>query len=218
MVEFQDTAGNWHTATSWPPAADEVTLHLSGTSLIESAEDVEDSRQAFVTAAGVEPGATCGPHQAFYVSAPLKEDAVLAGYFNANLTVTSSQPGGNLVAVLRHLPSAALPCGVDGSDYLSLFENSGETAVGRLQMDLRHWKTPGKHRDFPVLQPTTVKAPSGPFAAFVPKGHRLVLFIAGGSGELEPDQFQPAIAISTGRKLAGSIRIPVVKGDLRFGG
>jgi hypothetical protein len=145
----------------------------------------------------------------------LREDVVLAGYFKANLTVTSSQPGGNLVAVLRHLPSQ-IPCGVDGSDFQSLLDDTPETAVGRVQMDLRHWKTPGRHRDFPVLQSTTVKAPSGPFAAFVPAGDRLVLFIGGGSGELEPDQFQPAVTISTGSGLAGSIRIPVVKGDLRF--
>ena len=43
------------------------------------------------------------------------------------------------------------------------------------------------------------------------------MFIAGGSTELEPDQFQPAITISAGPKLVGSIKIPVVEGELRFG-
>jgi predicted acyl esterase len=217
IVEFQDTAGKWHVASSWPPKGDHATLHLSGNALVSSARDVESSQQAFVTAAGVEPGLTCGPHQAVYVSPPLKEDVVVAGYFKSDLTVTSSQPGGNLVAVLRHLPSEP-SCGVDGSDYQSLLDETPETAVGRLQMDLRHWKTPGKHRDFPVLEPTRVQAPSGPFAASVPAGHRLVLFVAGGSGELEPDQFQPALTISTGKRLKGSIRIPVVKGELTFRG
>ncbi|HEV2756488.1 MAG TPA: hypothetical protein VG318_12025 [Actinomycetota bacterium] len=41
---------------------------------------------------------------------------------------------------------------------------------------------------------------------------------AGGSMELEPDAFRPQIVISTGKGLAGSIEIPVVSGDLRFGG
>lgn len=68
-----------------------------------------------------------------------------------------------------------------------------------------------------MLLPARISKPSGPFAVFVPKGDHLVLFIGGGSGELEPDQFQPTITISTGDGLAGSIRIPVVKGKLRFG-
>jgi len=215
VVEYQDTADGWHTADSWPPTADEETLRLSGTSLVASPKQVEESQQAFITAAGVEPGLTCGAHQASFVSPPLKKDVVLAGYFDASLTVTSSLPGGNLTAVLRHLPADA-SCEPDVSDYRSMTEDVPESAVGHLQMDLRHWKTPGEHRDFPLLEATTVKAPSGPFAAAVPAGHRLVLFIAGGSGELEPDQFQPALTISTGKKLAGSIKIPVVEGNLRF--
>ena len=218
VVEFQDTAGDWHTADSWPPRAKTETLHLTGSSLVERAKDVAGSQQAFVTAPGVEPGLTCGGHQAFYVSEPVEEDVVLAGYFKVNLTVTSSMPGGNLVAVLRHVPSE-LPCEPDTSDLQSmLYLDSYESAVGRMQMDLRHWKTHGEHQDFPILEQTKVCEPSGPFASFVPKGHRLALFIAGGSMELEPDPFQPQIVISTGKDLAGSIEIPVVEGDLRFGG
>lgn len=218
VVEFQDTAGDWHTAGSWPPRAKTETLHLTGTSLVDGAKDVSSSQQAFVTAPGVEPGLTCGGHQAFYVSAPVKEDVVLAGYFKVNLNVTSTMPGGNLVAVLRHVPSE-LPCEPDTSDLQSmLYLDNYESAVGRMQMDLRHWKTHGHHQAFPIAEPTKVCEPSGPFAASVPKGHRLALFIAGGSMELEPDQFQPQIVISTGKDLAGSIEIPVVEGDLRFGG
>ncbi|MGH3117162.1 MAG: CocE/NonD family hydrolase C-terminal non-catalytic domain-containing protein, partial [Gaiellales bacterium] len=217
LVEFQDTANNWHTADSWPPNARTETLHLSGTSLVRSKNDVGDSNQAFTSAPGVEPGLSCGGHQAFYVSEPLKEDVVLAGYFDVNLTVTSSMPGGNLVAVLRHVPSE-LPCDPDLSDPMSmLYIDDYESAVGRMQMDLRHWKHHGEHTDFPIGQATAVREPSGPFAAFVPKGHRLVLFIAGGSMELEPDPFHSQIVISTGKGLVGSIEIPVVDGDLVFG-
>lgn len=217
LVEFQDTAGKWHTADSWPPKAKTEKLYLTGTSLVERSKDVEASQQAFQSVPGVEPGLTCGGHQAFYVSPPVKEDVVLAGYFDIDLTVTSSLPGGNLVGVLRHVPSE-LPCEPDASDPLSmLYVDEYESAVGRMQMDLRHWKSQGKSRDFPVAEPTRVSEPSGPFAAFVPKGHRLALFIAGGSMELEPDQFQSLITISTGDDAAGSIEIPVVKGDLRFG-
>jgi predicted acyl esterase len=218
VVDFQDTAGNWHTADSWPAKATTEKLYLSGTSLVEKSKDVEATQQAFQSVPGVEPGLTCGGHQAFYVSPPVEEDVVLAGYFDIDLTVTSSLPGGNLVAVLRHVPSE-LPCEPDASDPLSMtYTDPYESAVGRMQMDLRHWETHGEHQDFPIAEPTRVREPSGPFAAFVPKGHRLALFIAGGSLELEPDPFQSLIAISTGDKAAGSISIPVVEGDLRFGG
>ena len=47
----------------------------------------------------------------------------------------------------------------------------------------------------PVAHPTRVQEPSGRFAAF-----------------------QPHIVTGTGKGLAGSIDIPVVEGDLRFGG
>lgn len=219
VVEFQDTAYTWHTADSWPPDAKTTTLHLSATSLVESPRDVDDSRQAFTTAAGVEPGLTCGAHQVFYVSEPVAEDVVLAGYFDIDLSVTSSMPGGNLVATLRHVDSE-FPCEPDNSDLESmLYMSEYESAVGRMQMDLRHWKKHGESQNFPVGQATRVREPSGPFAASVPKGHRLALFIAGGSMELEPDAlFQPQIVISTGKGLAGSIELPVVEGGLRFGG
>lgn len=218
LVEFQDTANNWHTADAWPPRAKKARLYLSGNELISNKKEVGDSQQAFATVPLAEPGLTCGGHQAFYVSPPVEEDVVLAGYFDIDLSVTSSLPGGNLVAVLRHVPSE-LPCDPDTSDAQSmLYVDEYESAVGRMQMDLRHWKTHGSHQDFPIATATRVREPSGPFASFVPKGHRLALFIAGGSMELEPDLFQPALVISTGGGLTGSIEIPVVSGELRFGG
>jgi predicted acyl esterase len=217
IVEFQDTANNWHVAESWPPSAPRETLHLTGRSLVTSRKGVEPTESVFTSAPGVEPGLVCGAHQAVYVSPPLAEDVVLAGYFDIDLTVTSSMPGGNLVAVLRHVTEEN-PCGPDTSDAQSmLYMDPYESAVGRLQMDLRHWRKHGQSRDFPILEPTRVREPSGPFAAYVPAGHRLALFVAGGSMELEPDAFQSQIVISTGPDLAGSIEIPVVRGDLRFG-
>ncbi len=217
LVEFEDTAGEWHVADSWPPDATSEKLYITGTSLTSDAGSVESTQQAFETVPGVEPGLSCGGHQAFYVSPPLEEDVVMAGYFEIDLTVTSTLPGGNLVVVLRHVPSE-LPCEPDATDPLSmLYVDEYESAVGRMQMDLRHWKTHGRHQDFPVASPTQVLQTSGPFASFVPKGHRLALFIAGGSLELEPDPFQSSIVITTGKGIAGSIELPVVKGVLRFG-
>jgi hypothetical protein len=67
-----------------------------------------------------------------------------------------------------------------------------------------------------VLAPTPITARSTPFASRVPKGRRLILSIGGGSAELQPDQLQPALTVTTGPGLAGSIALPLVDGRLGF--
>jgi predicted acyl esterase len=136
-----------------------------------------------------------------YVSPPLAEDVVVAGNIGFDLEVTSSAPGGNLVAVLRHTAG-------DGScDELI----TGAADVGRAMLDLRHWASPGASRPFPVNRATRVNVPGQPAAVRVPSGHRLVLGVSGGAIELEPDPLHPLLSIG-----GGSLRIPVVEGRLRF--
>ena len=152
------------------------------------------------------PALACGGHQAYYVSPPLKEDVVSRATSRRDLTVTSTQPGGNLVAILRHLPSE-VPCEPDASDPLSMLyrpsrDRSRPHADGSSSLE-----DPRRAPGLPVLEPTRVRVPSGPFAAFVPAGDSLVLFIGGGSAELEPDPFQPVIAITHGQ---GSSQAPSV--------
>lgn len=205
VVEYEDTAGEWHTAPSWPPPHSHQRLLLSASRLVDKTRDVVASEATFATA-DLDPGSACGPHQALYVSTPLERDLLLAGNFQARLTVTSTLPGGNLTAFLRHTPG-------DGSCQ-DVAENS--RAVGRVQLDLRHWDEAGRSRDFPVDTPTMVDVPSQPLASFVPRGHRLVLAVGGGSQELEPDPLRPILTISTGRAVAGELVLPVVEGPLRF--
>ena len=66
-----------------------------------------------------------------------------------------------------------------------------------------------------VLTPETTPFEATASDGVVLRGH---VTIPEGSMELQPDQFQSQILISTGKKLAGSIDIPVVQGDLRFEG
>jgi hypothetical protein len=67
-----------------------------------------------------------------------------------------------------------------------------------------------------VLAPTPITARSTPFASRVEKGRRLILSIGGGSGELQPDQLEPALTVTTGPGVAGSLDLPLVEGRLAF--
>jgi predicted acyl esterase len=200
QVEYQDDSGAWHTTDRWPPASRNATIRLDAGRLDEDPASVP-AAQTFQTHPTAEPGTEAGPYQATYVSAPLRDDVMLAGNFTLSTTVTSTLPGGNLVAVLRQ--------GVGSS------ETPGQE-IARVQLDLGHWLNSGHSRPFPVLAPTPITARSTPFASRVPKGRRLILSIGGGSAELQPDQLQPALTVTTGPGLAGSIALPLVDGRLGF--
>jgi hypothetical protein len=47
-------------------------------------------------------------------------------------------------------------------------------------------------------------------------GQRLVLAVGGGARELFPDARKPALTVSTGPGLEGSLDLPVTEGTLRF--
>jgi predicted acyl esterase len=142
-----------------------------------------------------------------YVSPPLKQEIRVAGYFSADLTVSSNLSGGNLVATLYHTSSrgscAELASGAPGS--------------GRIELNLRHWQQPGTSRPFPIGTPTRVTVTSLPLATVIPAGDRLVLAIGATSAELLPDRFKPRITVATGDQLPGSLWLPVVTGRLEFG-
>ncbi|MGH2970115.1 MAG: CocE/NonD family hydrolase C-terminal non-catalytic domain-containing protein, partial [Solirubrobacteraceae bacterium] len=157
-------------------------------------------------AGGPGNGPVCGPHQLIYSSPPLAEDVLVAGNFDVDLSLTSTQPGGNLVATLYHTPGDA--------SCADVFARAQD--AGRAQLDLRHWREQGASRDFPVGERTRVSADSLPLAARIPAGHRLVLAIGSGSAEIEPDPLKPRIAVETGRGLPGSLELPVVDGRLSF--
>ncbi len=103
VVEYQDISGAWHTASRWPPSGDRARVYLSDGTLVADRGQVRSSAAAFQSTS-VDPGYLCGPHQALYTSPPLAEDVLLAGNFSLDTSVTSTLPGGNLVAVLYHVP------------------------------------------------------------------------------------------------------------------
>ena len=200
-VEYQDDADRWHLTDRWPPRSRDVSLYLDG-GAIGREPAATAAAQTFQTHPTAEPGTEDGPYQATFVSPPLERDVLLAGNFTLRLTLTSTLPGGNLVAVLRQWrPGADMP----GED------------IARVQLDLGHWKSTGHSRPFPVLTPTVLTARSTPFASRVLKGSRLTLSIGGGSAELQPDHLQPALTVSTGPGSPGALELPVVHGGLEIG-
>lgn len=211
VFEFQDDGNAWHTSTSWPPpTVSRPKLFLSGESLLTSQAKVEPSSKTFLSSP-IDPGTTCGvgdgDHQALFASPPVRRDATLAGNFELRTTLASSSPGGNFAAVLYQTSG-------DGS-CIDLSTNGFE--VGRIQLDLRHGKTPGKGQDFPTGTSTVVKFRSEPLASELAEGERLVLAVGGGSSHLLPDAYQPQLTISTGPGIPGLLELPVVKGRLVFG-
>ena len=208
VVEYQDDALDWHVADRWPPRARTRTLRLSGSGLVADGETPQSVDATFQSADN-DPGlktappddqvrlynSTCGPHQALFASEPLAADTLLAGNFDLDLELTSTLPGGNLSVFLWRTTG-------DGS-----CPDDTATWFGRALMDLRHWDTPGRSKDFPVGVPTRVQFRSHPFAARMRAGERIVLAIGGGSSELEPDPRHPLITVT-----GGSVALPVVGG------
>lgn len=211
LVEYQDDIDErWHSAKRWPPPAEPQTLRLSATELVPAGEPVDKVDASFLSA-DVDPGlkageqddsgriygSICGPHQVLFESAPLKADALLAGYASFDLELTSDQPGGNLSVFLWRTTG-------DGT-----CPDLSATFFNRALMDLRHFKEAGNSEDFPVGVPTRVSLEGQAMAANVKQGERIVVAIGGGSSELEPDLKHPRITIT-----GGSVRLPVVTGEV----
>ncbi|HEV2814150.1 MAG TPA: CocE/NonD family hydrolase [Solirubrobacteraceae bacterium] len=204
VVEYQDDTMEWHTADRWPPRSRPAVVRLSGSKVVPDGERVEPADRTFGSVdvdpgPNVEPGnpriaaAVCGPHQALWVSEPLAEDALLAGNFEVDLELSSTQPGGNFaVFVWKTSGSGGCP-------------DSKASTVGRAMLDLRHWHTEGQSRDFPVSERTTFTLTSHPFASRLHKGERLVVAAGGGAVEMTPDQRKPMLTLH-----AATFRLPVV--------
>jgi hypothetical protein len=185
-------------------------VRLSGNKVVPDGTPVQPADQTFVSA-DIDPGinveagdpryavAACGPYQGLYVSQPVAEDALLAGNFEVDVTLTSTLLGGNFAVFVWKTAG-------DGS-----CPDPQATVAARAMMDLRHWLVEGRSHDFPIGLPTTFTLRSQPFASQLRKGERLVVAVGGGAVEITPDPLHPLLTVN-----AGTFRIPVVSGELRF--
>lgn len=214
VVDYQDKQGTWHRADAWPPSANETRLFLSDGTLVTDEDDIAASQQAFqVTDDDPRPD-TCPGDKALYVSPPLAEDVLLAGNYHANLTVTSTQPDGQVSVFLWHVDElASCPTAPDPFPLLDYPKE-----VSRAISDLSHRGHLEQGEPFPVGQPGQLAMSSHPFAAQVSAGERLVLAVTGGAVEVSPSPAHPQIVVQTGDSIEATVDLPVVEGQLVFEG
>ncbi|MDX1611167.1 MAG: CocE/NonD family hydrolase [Candidatus Thermoplasmatota archaeon] len=216
VVEYQDDRGTWHTSPTWPPASDEVVLHLSDGELVTDPAKVTSSSTTFTTpnlAKNYEAYPAPCADRAVYVSPPLAEDVLLAGNFHTNLTVEASAPNGNFVVWLWH-GEALLTC--DDVADAPLTGESDAFEVRRAVSDLAHRGYLEQGEPFPTSGSDVMAMKSYPLASHIPAGHRLMLVVAGHSSEIEPKPMQPAITVLTGDGADAWISLPLLEGKLAF--
>jgi pimeloyl-ACP methyl ester carboxylesterase len=191
VVEYQDDVGTWHTADRWPPSSTTRTQAISRGNFLSL--DIDPGlRLGGSDQFGRLFASACGPHQVLSVSEPVEEDMLLAGNFEAEVTLTNTLPGGNFSLFLWRSTKGTCP-------------DASASWFGRALMDLRHYATPGESRSFPTGRPTTFSLRSQPMAARLHRGERIVAAIGGGSLELEPDPLHPLVTVN-----GGTVRLPVI--------
>ncbi len=217
VVEYQDTAGNWHVANSWPPKGQEARLSLSNGRLAPSADDAVRSEQVFQSVDRRALPDDCPGGKALFVSPPLAEEVLIAGVYRANLTVSSTLPDGNFAANLWHMDgvwACGQAPGAQGRDHVDPPLEAHEVALAL--SDLRHRGHLEQGSDFPTQAPDVMRMTSESFATLVPAGAHLALAVGGGDPLLTDDPRKPILTVHTGPDVEGELVLNVVEGNLTF--
>ncbi len=206
VVDYQDTAGSWHEADRWPPAAAVEALHLGAGGLGTDATGAMSFRAASATTNSeplddLAPGDQdfqCGPFDdpgtvLAYVSEPVT--GTMAGNPYAILELESTRPGGDFRFELWATPNTDL-CEDPGANRM----------LSRGGVDLRFHKGGYTGTDFPTDTPTTVRVDLFSMAATL-KDHRLAVVL---KPSLEPtaQPWNPTITIHGSSQLV----LPFVEG------
>jgi putative CocE/NonD family hydrolase len=223
VVEYQDDRLAWHTTRQWPPPGGQHELLLSDGRLVSDPRDVRLGSQTF-TGVGApclrqcpdvesngsfnsitnsvwpdEHVDTCIANHVAYMSAPLTRDLRMAGNFELDLHLASTEPDGDLFAYLIESETGECP-------------DPDARILARAVIDLRHIHT-DRGDEFPTNDPQNVSIVSLPFAATAHAGTRLVLAIGGDGRELNlvPETAEATITIVTGNGAPGTIRLPIAR-------
>jgi predicted acyl esterase len=172
-VRFQDDAGRWHDAVSWPPQPDEA-LFIAGGALVDEAAPWSGSFLSVPPPPRAQTGAPrdhlCGtglPGTGLVLSTPpAATAAVLAGNPFLHLLVQSDQPGG-LVAAHVYRLRPGIPC-----------SESPLLTFGAA--DLRFHDGVFVGHDFPVGVPTAVRIDLNNVAAALQAGDTLAVVLSYG--------------------------------------
>jgi predicted acyl esterase len=229
VVEYQDDRLAWHTTRQWPPPGGQHELLLSDGGLVSDPREVLSGSKTFtgvgapclrqcpdvestgqVTSLSVWPDEhvdTCIANHVAYMSAPLTRDLRMAGNFELDLHLASTEPDGDLFAYLIESETGDCP-------------DADARILARAVIDLRHIPTQergveaaGRGGDFPTSDLQDVSLVSLPFAATARAGTRLVLAIGGDGRELNlvPETAEATITIATGNGAPGAIRLPIAQ-------
>lgn len=205
-VRYQSDDFAWHEAAAWPPHATEVPLWLSDATLVSDPAEVVEAEQIFLSREGERPTHDACPFQAIYATPPLRQDVLLAGNAQIEITLTSTAPDGNLAVYLWAVDEEVTCDAIDGGE--------GQHVL-RAVTDLRHRGNLRTGEPFLVGAPGAISMLSQPFAARVPAGSRLVLAVGGDSGsEVVEKAFLPAITVHSDG--VSGLTLPVVEGALAF--
>jgi predicted acyl esterase len=205
QVDYQTTAGSWHTSKAWPPAeVKPEALYLSDGRLgMAAAGSTSFSVAPQPTASTYCPSTSPLPPSAAFTSQPASGATVVAGNPFLLLEIESDQPGGVFAVDLLRVPTPD-DCG------------SAQSLVGGA-VDLRFHAGNLRAQAFPVDSPVEVRVDLPNLAVSLEPGESLAVVLRSVS-QANPDrpldyyQRDAAATITVG---AGShLVLPVIAGTL----
>lgn len=228
-ADYQDTEGDWHASTAWPPSeVREEVLYLGGGTLSAEAVAGELTTRPAPTqmnpssyrADGDTNNTALRPWAAFcpdpvtaaagagglvYVSNPLEQETLLAGNPFAHLELSSDQPGGTVRVQVAEIIGGSTECDAAG-------QPSNVRVLTGGAADLRFHQGNFSARDFPTKE--HVRVDLWDFADTIPAGSRLAVVIVGAEpvDEWTGQPYQPELTVHAGSLESSQIVLPVVSG------
>lgn len=225
VIEYQDGSGLWRTSGSWPPAeARDEALYFSGSGLAAqpSAEPQRflaspktafdyDVYRAICSEAGLPEDLRTGR---IFETAPLTQNATLAGNPFVYLNITSDEPGGLVAVQLVDVAPDASCSPVPYNKGIQIRLGTREARpIAHGSADLRFHQGSFQGTDFPVGAPTPVRVDLTHLAEVIPAGHKLAVVVSRVDVmESQSQPFTPRIDIHPDSHLVA----PLV--DSSFGG
>jgi predicted acyl esterase len=197
-VDYQDTAGEWHHSTAWPPAEtrNEV-LYLT-----------QGKLSATPGAGGTAFRAAPGASGLCFLSEPATEDMLIAGNPIAYLRLQSDLPGGRIEVSMHQVDAGG------GCSDMGAIEGSENWLFGAA--DLLYHKGNYDAQPFPTGTPTPVRIDMSDQAFPITKGQRLGIQVNYPIDSVGYPIFPNLFLSADGGEQASHVVVPLITGT--FGG
>jgi putative CocE/NonD family hydrolase len=218
-VDYQDSAGDWHTSGAWPPAeARDEAFFLDGDRTFRAAPSPGNDHASSSSSIGGVPvppawWAWCrndtlpdalGDTAVAWVSEPFATDSLLAGNPFAYLELSADQPAGVVQVALLRWPAGA---GCDDPPEVAQLVAHGAA-------DLRYHAGGYTARPFPVATPKPVRVDVFNTAVRFHPGDRLVVAVSGPEAVGLYSSTSPWVPEVTVHASLSHIVLPFVEGGL----